>query len=174
MTLETRERLERALARLVGQRCWSIAAGAGTGSVLHLGLGAAIPRPRPLTNPNLTPQARDNEAEFGLYVECAWRLDGPARVLAGSLDDNRKGGPMLQGLATLQDRQVRGFTLFPPAQDLELDFGEGLYFRAFCDQVSEDEAIDNWSFILPGETFVVGPRGMVRGEKGSGEPEPGT
>jgi hypothetical protein len=108
------EKLEEACRLLVGKCCWTLVAGSGTGSVVSLGFGAKIPLKKPLTNPNLTLEEQENDAEFGLFVECVWRLDDQTKVVCGAWDDNRSGGPMLTGLARLIGHRVAAILLRRP------------------------------------------------------------
>lgn len=158
------DELLRESERLVGERCWSFSAGAGTGSHLSLSFGRRIPRPISLTNPNLAPGARENDAEYSLFVECVWRLDDENGVVCGAWDDNRTDGPMLQGLARLPGHRVTAVLLRRPSLDLELAFDHGLRLAVFCDQVNEEERADNYSVFLPQTVIVVGPRSVPRVE----------
>jgi hypothetical protein len=112
-------------------------------------------------------EQRLTEAEFELFVLCAWRLDSEAEVVCGSLDDNSNHGPMLKGLDRLVGQRVQAFSLTDPGMDLELHF-EGLCFRIFCDNLNEVDMEDNYSVFLPGEIVTVATRSRV----GRSEREP--
>jgi hypothetical protein len=146
----------------VGQPCWSFAAGAGTGSHLHLDFGRKIPRAVPLTNPHLDPEARANDAEFALYLECVWRLDEAAGVVCGAWDDNAAGGPMLRGLARLPGLRVVQANVRQPGLDLDLEFEQALRLTVFCDQVNVLDEADNYSFFTPQGVLIVGTRSVPR------------
>jgi hypothetical protein len=162
---EMSQQLARGLASLVGQRCWGAVAGSGTGSVVSLSFGRMIPRTTPLANPHLSTAVRENEAELGLYIECAWRIDGPDAVVAGCWDDNQADGPMLGGLAQLIDQSVVAADVTEPAFDLHLRFSNGIVLRVFCDKTNRDDGDDNYSLMIPSTTLIVGCRSVVRAER---------
>jgi hypothetical protein len=100
-------KLAAALNLLRGQVCWSVLAGAGTGSTMHLEFGTKVPRKVPLRDrPQITPTQARYEGEFDLFVECAWRLEFGTTVLCGSTDDDRNDGAHGLGI-TQPSRQVR-------------------------------------------------------------------
>jgi len=159
-----RSAVQHACDRLVGECCWLVSAGAGTGSVLNLGFGRKLRRSVPLTNPKLPQEARENDAEYSLFIESVWRLDQGDRVVCGAWDDNRADGPMLRGLARLSGRTVVAVRARQPGLDLELDFENGLRLTVFCDRVNEDEGDDNYSVFTTEEVLTVGPRSALRSE----------
>ena len=80
---------------LIGVPCWGAACGVGTGSRLELLLGAQIERDRPVRNSHLSHDVRNFEGEFGLFVECAWRVErANSIIVGGSSDSNEEDGPM--------------------------------------------------------------------------------
>ena len=165
---ESEPKLARAVARLAGQRCWGFAAGSGTGSVVSLSIGGMIPRSAPLRNPHLSTAVRENDPEFGLYVECVWRIERQDGIVAGCWDSNEEDGPMLKGLATLVDQLIVDAELVLPALDLKLRFANDVSFRIFCDQTNADDGTDNYTLFTPTETLIVGCRSAVRSERRGG------
>lgn len=156
--------LSRVLGQFVGRRCIGFSAGEGTGSVVSLEFEPRRPRQRPLTNPSLTEEQRAGDSEYALFVECAWRLDGPHQVICGAWDDNSPRGTMLSGLRGLLEHNVESYRLSEPGSDLEIRFDNGWIFRAFCDQVNEEEENDNYSVFCPGKILIVGTKSRLRQE----------
>ena len=50
------------LNKLVGEECWGVVGGAGTGSVISLAFGKQFPRNIPLKNPYVTEVVRNYES----------------------------------------------------------------------------------------------------------------
>ena len=143
-------------AGLVGQPCWGVIAGAGTGSHFSLRLGEKIPLRRPLRNPSLSEDERRFDGRFRVFVQhCAWRLERGAEVLCASTSDNADGGEMLSGLAALRGAVVERCDVAAPAQDLTIGFSGGLVLRVFCDQIERD----NWSAGADGSPVVTAGAG---------------
>lgn len=154
--------LRQACLQLVGLQCRSVIAGAGTGSRMSLGFGEARARRKPLTNSTLSEFQKKFETSHKLFITCSWRLDAPSRVICGAWDDNREGGPMLEGLARLCDHRVSDLLFRQPGLDLELTFDHGLRLTIFCDQVNESDEDDNYSVFLPQEILTVGTKSAIR------------
>jgi hypothetical protein len=149
------------LSQLVDKECWSVIAGLGTGSTIHLALGERVPRRLPITNQHLSATERANEGEFDLFIESAWRLERAAEVICGSTDDDENEGPMITGLLQLVGKRVLSVDMGTPVPDLTLRFQEELCLKVFCDQTNLRTAGDNYS-VRSGETIVaVGVRGRI-------------
>ena len=157
--------LQTHLNSLVGQKCWSVIAGAGTGSTLHVFFGAQILRARPIRNRWLTEAERTHEGEFSLFVECAWRLERGNTMVCGSTDDERNDGPMVQGLAQLVGRTIEGVTLNTPVPDLTVGFDDSLRLVVFCDQTNVEAGYDNYSVRARDTIIIVGSRGVLQLEQ---------
>lgn len=152
------------LNRLIGQVCWGFAAGAGTGSVVSLDIGGKVLRESPLKNPHLSAEQQKYAAEFGLFIQCAWRIESKAQVVCGAWDDNTGGGRMLEGLRLLVGQVISSVEVAKPALDLAMNFDGGLALRIFCDQTNQAEMEDNYSLFLPDAIYVVGHRSQLRRE----------
>lgn len=152
------------LGKLNGLACWSYVAGPGTGSVVALDFGQKIQRSRPLRNPSLTHEQRHFEGEISIIVECAWRIDSPIRVLGGSADDNRQGGPMLNALDKLIGSRVEGVRALAPGYDLLVVFEEDLRLGVFAVETNLDENIDNYSIFTGESVLTVGAGSRLREE----------
>src|SRR5215470_15713937 len=73
---------EEALNRLVGQLCWGVSAGAGTGSIVDLKIGRKILRKTPVRNPHLSRLQRKYDSEYAIFIECAWLTDRAIKQIA--------------------------------------------------------------------------------------------
>lgn len=126
--------------RLIGKRCWSIIAGAGTGSMMSLAFGEKFRRERPLRNPTLSPEQRDFMGEFVIFVkESPWRVVNENNdTICDSGDDNAAGGPMLTGLQRLIGGSVVSINIANDAGGLNLLFSDGL-----CIQLKGVDCGDN-------------------------------
>ena len=118
----------------------------------------------PVSNPSLSPEVREHDPEYSMFIECVWRLDSRDRIVCGAWDSNKNDGPMLAGLGEIVNHAVRVLTIDPPAMDLTMVFDNDLSLRAFCDQINVDDAVDNYSFFTPSAVFTVGTRSLIRVE----------
>jgi len=94
--MRSQEKLSSALERFLGRTCIGYSAGGAAGSLVSLEFEPRVRRLRPLTNPVLSEEQRLAEAEYAVFVLCAWRLDSEDQVVCGAWDDNSAGGPMLR------------------------------------------------------------------------------
>jgi hypothetical protein len=154
------EHLRSMLSRFVGQICWSVISGQGTGSQFTLRLGAKVPFSIPLKNPNLTEDEKRFDGEMWIYIEAAsWRLEKRGQIVCGSTSPNGKGEEMTVGLQQLVGATIKQWELMQPAHDLNLVFSNEVVLRVFCDQMFE---YDNYSIGAMGSrSLTVGPRGRV-------------
>jgi hypothetical protein len=152
------------LRTLVGKPCWSVVAGAGTGSRVALDFGRKFQRDVPCPNPHLTADQQNYDSEISLFIECAWRLDTSTEVLCSSSETDSNDGPMVSGLNSLVDHEVESIDVVPPAFDLVVRFAGGLSLKIFCDQTNLDDGWDNYSLHLRDRIFIVGPRGRITTE----------
>ncbi len=157
--LESKLKLE--IHNLVGKECWGTVAGEGAGSFISLEIGDKIPRRKLVDNSALEMIVRNYEGEYGLSIECAWRLDSDKEVICGSWDDNSKKGKMLQGLNLLVGRHITRVDLLKPAWDLTVEFSDSLILKIFCDQTNEEDENDNYMLFTSTEILVIGSRGRL-------------
>ena len=152
---------EEALNRLVGQLCWGVSAGVGTGSVVDLKIGRKILRKIPVRNPHLGQLQRKYDSEYAIFIHCVWRVDSKSKIVCGCWDDNTENGEMLAGLRRLVGSTITSVNVKNPAWDLDLTFSNGLVLRVFCDSVNLVDMDDNYSVFLPEGIFTVGTRGKL-------------
>ncbi|WP_459204474.1 hypothetical protein ACQVRV_18945 (plasmid) [Ralstonia pseudosolanacearum] len=125
--------------RIIGKKCWSIIAGAGTGSMMSLGFGEKIRRERSVRNTKLSPEQQDFMGEFVLFVkDSPWRIVNESNeTICSSDDSNEDGGPMLAGLNRLIGRSVVSVNIANDTGGLDLLFSDGL-----CVQLKGVDGLD--------------------------------
>jgi hypothetical protein len=138
--------LESALVSLVGERCWSVINGEGSGSLVSTAFGKKLLRKLPLRNASLSDEQRNFEGEFELYVECAWRLESKEEVLCTSTSSNHRGGLRDKSLRNLIGRTVTDAVCTYPGGDLAITFDDSLALRIFVDQANEVDEFCNYTF----------------------------
>jgi hypothetical protein len=146
---------------LRGLECWSIVAGATTGSAIHMQFGPRRLRDRPVENPALREDQRLYESDHRLYVRCAWRVETSDRVLCVWSDFDDDTGAMPGPLQAAEGHRVVGVDAAAPSWDLRLDLGNDTRLVLFCD-ASSDDRDDNYRLRTPGGTFVVGANSRLR------------
>jgi hypothetical protein len=150
---------------LAGKACWSAIGAGAAGTNVLLELGDRVPLRTPSVNPRLSSLQRTYEGEFGLFVECAWRLEAHNQVIVGSGDDSGSDGPISTTLTVIVGRSVISAVVAEGPPDLTLSFTDGLVLKLFCDQGSEEGGWDNYSLRVGDMIVVVGAQGRVRVEK---------
>ncbi|MBQ6656610.1 MAG: hypothetical protein IJM64_04940 [Ottowia sp.] len=164
---EIYEEFRDVVARLVGEKCWAVIAGKGTGSHVSMKIGAKIPGERPLKNPTLTEDERNFEGEFGLFVtEASWRVEDAEAVLCTDTDENT--GKRYAHLRGLAGRKITSASVAFPSFDLHLEFEGGIHFRVFSTFANDTEEYsdyDNYIFFTQDATYSVDGRSAVSKEK---------
>jgi hypothetical protein len=140
---------------LRGLACWYVNSGGAAGPTFQLALGGKRPRSVPLTNCAHPEAFRNFEGEAGLYVWCAWRLDGPDRPVT-SWDDS--DASIEAGLVQLIGNKIEAVEISPPAWELTVRWSNSLCLRVFCDHVPGDPSFDgNWDVQTQSFSIEVGP-----------------
>ena len=148
-----------ALAALVGEECWGIVGGEGTGSIVSLKIGTRTPRARPLSNPHLSDLVRRYDSAYKLMLYCPWRIDALSQVVSGSHLSNANDGPMVRGYAPLLGQKIEAVTCRGPAFDLRLDFAQHS-LHVFCSAIGSDDD-ECYTFGTPHGWFKVALDGQV-------------
>jgi hypothetical protein len=156
--------VEAAAAKMIGEECWAIIAGPGTGSIILLDLGAKLPRDHVLRNPKLTEEERMFEAAFSVHVWCSWRVEEAGRVVGSAAALPDEGWWERSGLARIKGRRLTGFDFGSPIPDFRLDFGN-VSLVMFADTLSEDGEDCAYTLRSPEETFVVFASGELLSER---------
>ncbi|NLD93288.1 MAG: hypothetical protein GX639_11545 [Fibrobacter sp.] len=155
------DEIQNILCQMVEKKCWSVVAGKGTGSAVAIDIGGKIQRKKPLTNPYLTEEQRQYQCEYGLLIDCSWRLDSSIAVICSSKDSNEEGGVMLSGLKELINQRIVSVEVFMPAIDLQLHFDNEMTLKVFCDETNDVDMADNFTFITPKMNYTVGTKSQV-------------
>jgi hypothetical protein len=153
--------LESAISSFREQKCWSVIAGAGSGSLITLAFGRKVRRTRSLRNQHLTEVQRDFEGELELYVECAWRLETTTSVICTSTSNNEHGGTMLGGLEKLIGTTIVEAKLTHPAMDIKIAFDNGLTLVVFADQANEADKYCNYTVSEKSKIIINGAKSEI-------------
>lgn len=147
------------LRSVLGNECWSVIAGPGTGSHLVLDIGRKIQLPEPIRNPLLSEESRRYKGEFTLFLEdCAWRVENEEGILCTSKSENSLNGEMLSAIRQLIGARIIRAEIETFGFDLLIAFDKKLVLRTFSDTAS-DESGDNYTYSSPEGAFTVSPKG---------------
>jgi hypothetical protein len=133
-----RDALLRDLLALVGEECWGVVGGEGTGSVISLSVGTQILRQKPVGNPHLSDLVRQYDSAYSLLLWCPWRIDSDSRVVSGSHMSNANNGPMVVGSNCICGQKITAVTCSGPAFDLRLDFENQHALVVHCSAIGKD------------------------------------
>jgi hypothetical protein len=150
----------RALSALIGEECWGVVGGEGTGSVISLNIGARTIRSKPLNNPHLSDLVRRYNSAYTLMLYCPWRIDSLSKVVSGSHMSNANDGPMVRGYASICGQTIQAVTCSGPAFDLRLDFENRHSLVVHCSSIDEHEG-NCYTFGTPTGWFAVEPDGQL-------------
>lgn len=140
--------------RLVGKVCWYVSTGGAASTTFELAMGERIPREFAVPNVAHSGEFRKFDGEFGLFVWCAWRLDGTDGPLT-SWDDVDENASRL--LDTLAGQKITNVKVEPPSWDLTIAFDRGYKLKVFCDHVIGDPRFDgNWDLSMPDKAIYIG------------------
>lgn len=139
-----------------------IGGGRVQGTVVELGFGGRIPRSPSIPNPKLPEEYRDFNAEFGLMIYCAWRVESGDEILAGCYETTEEGACDVSPVESLIGRTVVHAKVSQPGFDLKIEFNDGRRIALFCDQTEEDEA--NYSFFVDDLVYSVVGKGVIEVE----------
>jgi len=155
-----RDAFLRALSALIGEECWGIVGGEGTGSVISLNIGVRTARAKPINNPHLSDLVRRYDSAYKLMLYCPWRIDSASDVVSGSHMSNANDGPMVRGYAAICGQKIKAVTCSGPAFDLRLDFENQHSLLLHCSAIGNDED-ECYVFRTPHGWFVVGLDGHL-------------
>lgn len=138
--------LEEFLSAVTGETCWSVIAGAGTGSMFTMALGDKLRRARPIPNSCLSDDQRAFDGEFVVFIKNAsWRIEQRGRTLCTSNDSNASGGAMLSGLMHLVENAISSARVTDGVGSLALTFADNICLIVSC----TDENWENYSLHSP-------------------------
>ena len=136
--MHLRDAFLRDLLALVGEECWGIVGGEGTGSVIALRIGTRTLRQTPISNSHLSDLVRRYDSAYSLLLWCPWRIDSDSRVVSGSHMPNAKNGPMVVGSRSICGQRITAATCAGPAFDLRLDFENQHSLVIHCSTIGKD------------------------------------
>ena len=152
--------LLRDLFAILGEECWGVVGGEGTGSVILLHIGVRTLRAKPVRNPYLSDFVRRYDSAYTLRIMCPWRIDSPTEVVAGSHMPNSNDGPMVKGFESICGKTVTSVSCSAPAFDLILKF-DNLYSLVIqCSSIGWDSK-KCYSFGTPAGHYVVALDGKI-------------
>ena len=151
---------------LQSRRCWAAIAGPGTGSIVDFLFGEKVARDKPLQNASLPSEVQSYDSEFGLLVQCSWRLSFQGQlVCSSSWSDNRIDGPLLRGLANVVNQKVVSIELNRESCDLKLVFENEYMLWVFNDLPCEDD--EEFAFLIRSPALTLYANGFALLDDGS-------
>lgn len=149
------------MKRLEGLECWSLIAGAGTGSRVNISIGEKVLRERPLNGPYLSDVQNKYIGEFSIFLtECSWRVQSTSQVLCGADSPNVNAGKMLEGLNALVSQRVTKIHLDEISMDLKMEFEGGLSLFVFCNTLEVEDG-SNYYFSGPNFSYEIRGYGEI-------------
>ncbi len=158
MTDELKQQFKIDLQKLVGQKCWGIVEGKGTGSVITFDFGKQIPREKPVDNPFLSEEEQNFEAEFSLFVHCVWRVNSTQKVIFGAWTEHEA---VRQEINQIVDQTIKQIELFEPTFGMKVTFSNDLQLDIFCDQTNDEDKNDNYDYFIPEIIYTVGHKSIL-------------
>ena len=148
------------IKELFNQPCVKVVGG-DTGSIIAIDFGKLVPVNGIVSNNyDNHPYLR---GEYGLMIDCAWRLDAVTEVLCGSEDDLRSLFNF--HFNKLVSEKVISTKLTEPAYDLEIEFSNNYILKLFCNNTNPEAFDNNYDFFTPEGCFSVGCKGEINFEK---------
>jgi hypothetical protein len=158
--MSLRDAFLRDLSALVGEECWGVVCGEGSGSVLGLKIGVRTPRQKPVNNPHLSELVRRYDCAWSMLIWCSWRIDSDSHVVAGSHMSNANNGPMVAGSQSICGQRITAVTCSSPAFDLRVNFENKCSLVVHCSAVGK-EYEDCYSFGTPLGHYGIGLDGSL-------------
>ena len=147
--------------QLVGEKCHSVPAGRGTGSVINLNIGPQALRDKPIKNPHLSENARLYDSDFGLLIYSCWRMTINGEIACSWRNAFDSMDKMLKELDKLCGQEIVKIELCENTYDLSLSFKNGIVLDIFCDMSDEHFGDENYTFYTPGKIITIGLNSVV-------------
>lgn len=140
---------------LIGEKCWSVIAGPGGGSMISMTFGRPIKRKWPLKNSMLSESVRSFEGELKMFVQNSdWQLEFLGDIVCDNFSDNSLGGPMVVGLENLVGTKVTSVSFIDKVYSVQIKFSNKFSLKVFCVENVGDE-ISNYTVFDPGRCIAV-------------------
>jgi hypothetical protein len=159
----SRGEITASLERLLGEECWAIIAGSGTGSVILLDLGAKLRREVPLRNDALSDEERNFEAPYSVHIWSSWRVERGAAVVGSWAALPAEGWWERSGLALIKGRRLTGYELGDPVPDLRLEFDD-VRLSVFADTLAVDDEDCAFTLRTPTDVYLAFSNGSLQRE----------
>jgi hypothetical protein len=104
------------------------------------------------------------KTDYSVVVYCSWRLDSSQEVICGSQSARSSEGSVKSGLKGVVGQRITSLSLDQPGLDANLLFENGLTLRIFCDNVNEEDDVDNYLLYLKDQVLLVGTKSRLRSE----------
>lgn len=154
------EMLLRELSAIVGEECWGVVGGEGTGSVILLHIGARTLRCRPRQNPHLPNLIQLYDSSHSLRIESPWRIESLSKVVSGSHMPNTNDGKMVKRLQTICGQRITSLICTAPAFDLKMRFENQYLLVTHSSAIGWDNTTC-YSFGTPAGHYIVSLDGDV-------------
>lgn len=141
--------LQAILEGFVGQRCWKVILGSGTGTHVSIGFGEAIKRSRAIANPTLTEDERKFDAAYTIMIYCAWRLRCGKTRIVSSTDRNLHSDVKLNAFKAIRNASVVGVGFTPIVFDLSINFSNEMVLDIFTDRTGSNGMLTNYDIFSP-------------------------
>jgi hypothetical protein len=132
---------------IVGQECWSIVAGEGTGTMVSIDFGHKILLHRPINNRHLPDDKRNFKGKYALFIQdAAWWVLEHGEVIGGWEDNNLNDGPMVTSLKKLVGKRVLSIDFFGKEHGFEMFFEENLMLKVRGVEYEDSDTEDYTDF----------------------------
>ena len=148
------------LLKLVGEECWGVVGGVGTGSIIRLSIGKKFLRDRPVENSHIGNEERMYSASLGFMISCPWRIENEFEVFCGSHHTNESHGPYKDGFNQIRGQKIIQIICENPSFDLSLKFENAVVLKIHCSSIGVD-ADECYSFRSSRGWFEIGFDGRI-------------
>ena len=150
------DRVYKYLNNLIGQKCWSVIAGSGTGSMVSLAFGEKFRSIHKSRNNALTKEQQEYDGEFKIFIQQArWNLSVNDKVICTDQDTNETNGIMLSSLKQIVDKQVNSIQLISHTGSFKVIFANNFSLNVYCEDFVDDFD-DNYSLFDKNNILTVG------------------
>ena len=144
---------------LIGQECWSIVAGEGTGTMVSIDFGRKFPLKRPVNNRHLSYEQQHHSGEYSIFIQfAAWWVFENDEEIGGWEDHNSNDGVMVASLKRLVGKKVLEIDFYGKEYGFVITFEEHLKIRVQGVDYDDGEEYTDFTFFQDflddSETFL--------------------